>query len=86
MKLKVFYGDAAPIIVEDGQRLVLGCDQGRAKSDIVIETIGEREKLSVPSLAIDGDTLTITDTSGVAEMFIIYSNGKEISKTEDTQQ
>lgn len=83
MKLKVVCGDAPAIIVEDGQKLVFRCDKDKAKSDIVIETIGEREKLSAPSLAIDGDTLTITDTSGVAEQFIIYSNGKEIARTED---
>lgn len=48
------------------------------KSGDITYTVGEIKKLSAPTIAIDGDTLTITDESGLAEEFEILSDGSVV--------
>lgn len=84
MKLKLYYDDTCFAVVNDGEKIALNCANRKGTSDIVVETIADRSQLSTPTIYLDGSILTITDTSGVAESFIIYSNGSAVTSTTDT--
>lgn len=40
-----------------------------------IELYSAKEKLAAPTLSLSGDTLTITDNSGIAEIIDLYADG-----------
>lgn len=62
-----------------GQKAILHCEDKDVKGDLVVTLTDEveLEPIPTPSITLDGDTLSITDESGLAEEFVLLVDGVE---------
>lgn len=88
MKIEISYKNSLIGSLQAGESLALHLNGSKLIEDLIVRAVGdavipEVTKLSAPTISIDGSTLTITDTSGAATNFNIYSNGVCITGTAD---
>lgn len=65
--------------VDAGKTATLACNGKKMVTDVVVSNVSALEQLATPTITLDGDTLTVTDTSGIATEFAILVDGVEMA-------